>query len=87
MCSSFDRLFTPPPFSPRQNLSPALDTVESHPLKTLERIQADPYRGRRLVNVTVGQWRDRVGDYRIRYDIKGQVVVLHVVRHRKEVYR
>ena len=44
-------------------------------------------RGRKLGGVAVGQWRYRVGDYGIRYDIKGPVVYLHVVRHRKEVYR
>lgn len=28
-----------------------------------------------------------LGDYRIQYDIERQAVVLHAVRHRKEVYR
>ncbi len=48
--------------------------VQGQVLKALERIQVDPHHGRRLVNVTVGRWRSRVGDYRIRYDIEGQVV-------------
>ena len=33
-----------------------------------------------------GQWRIRHGDYRLRYDIFGQEVVLHSFRHRREVY-
>lgn len=33
-----------------------------------------------------GQWRIRAGDYRLRYDIFGQQVVLHSFRHRKETY-
>ncbi len=34
-----------------------------------------------------GQWRIRFGDYRIRYDIVGNDVVLHSFRDRKEAYR
>ncbi|MYC14748.1 MAG: hypothetical protein F4Y39_13545 [Gemmatimonadetes bacterium] len=33
-----------------------------------------------------GQWRIRHGDYRLRYDIFGQEVVLYSFRHRREVY-
>lgn len=34
-----------------------------------------------------GQWRIRFGDYRIRYDIAGNDVVLHSFLDRKEAYR
>jgi mRNA-degrading endonuclease RelE of RelBE toxin-antitoxin system len=37
--------------------------------------------------VQIGQWRIRVGDYRIRYDIEGNRVLLYRVRHRKDIYR
>ncbi|HME35486.1 MAG TPA: type II toxin-antitoxin system RelE/ParE family toxin [Candidatus Sulfotelmatobacter sp.] len=33
-----------------------------------------------------GQWRIRWGDYRLRYDIEGEKVVLHSFLHRKEAY-
>jgi mRNA-degrading endonuclease RelE of RelBE toxin-antitoxin system len=33
-----------------------------------------------------GQWRIRWRDYRLRYDIFGNEVVLHSFRHRKEAY-
>jgi mRNA-degrading endonuclease RelE of RelBE toxin-antitoxin system len=33
-----------------------------------------------------GQWRLRWRDYRVRYDIFGEEVVLHSFRHRKEAY-
>jgi len=33
-----------------------------------------------------GQWRIRWRDYRLRYDIYGNDVVLHSFRHRKEAY-
>ena len=61
--------------------------IQGQVLKALERIQTDPHRGQKLTGAEVGQWRYRVDDYRIRYDIERQAIVLHVVRHRKEVYR
>lgn len=33
-----------------------------------------------------GQWRIRHGDYRLRYDIFDEEVVLHSFRHRREAY-
>jgi len=33
-----------------------------------------------------GQWRVRWRDYRLRYDIFGNDVVLHSFRHRKDAY-
>jgi mRNA-degrading endonuclease RelE of RelBE toxin-antitoxin system len=38
------------------------------------------------LNPGEGQWRIRWRDYRLRYDIFGQEVVLHSFRHRKEAY-
>ncbi len=61
--------------------------IQGQILKAFERIQAAPQRGQKLKGVTIGQWRYRVGDYRIRYDVEAEIVYLHVVRHRKEVYR
>ncbi|HEY6102807.1 MAG TPA: type II toxin-antitoxin system RelE/ParE family toxin [bacterium] len=63
-------------------------------LNAIGRIRANPHRGQKLRGVRVGEWRYhvgewryRVGDYRIRYDIRGPHVYLHVVRHRKDLYR
>jgi mRNA-degrading endonuclease RelE of RelBE toxin-antitoxin system len=33
-----------------------------------------------------GQWRIRWRDYRLRYDIFGEEVILHSFRHRREAY-
>ena len=44
-------------------------------------------RGRKVKAAEVGEWRWRVGDYRIRYDIEDQDIVLLRVRHRREIYR
>lgn len=33
-----------------------------------------------------GQWRMRIGDYRIRYDVLDRDVVLHSITYRKNTY-
>lgn len=53
----------------------------------IEKLKQDPFCGRTLEAVAIGRWRVRIGDYRIRYDVIGNDVVLHCVRHRKEIYR
>ncbi|MDH3944604.1 MAG: type II toxin-antitoxin system RelE/ParE family toxin [Anaerolineae bacterium] len=55
--------------------------------QALGKILADPYQGRKIRNAAVGQYRWRVGDYRIRYDIEGhQIQVLRVLK-REDAYR
>ena len=61
--------------------------VQRQVLSAINRIRGDPHRGQKLRLVELGRWRYRVGDYRIRYDIEGSIVRLHVVRHRKDVYK
>jgi mRNA interferase RelE/StbE len=56
-------------------------------LAVLEDLQENPYQGSKLTNVALGQWRIRVGDYRVRYDIEGEEVFLYRVRHRRDIYR
>jgi mRNA interferase RelE/StbE len=56
-------------------------------LVALDALQTNPYQGQQLTEVQIGQWRIRVGDYRIRYDIEGNRVLLYRVRHRKDIYR
>jgi mRNA interferase RelE/StbE len=56
-------------------------------LEALERLQDNPRQGSQLTNVAIGAWRLRVGDYRIRYDIEGDQVLLYRVRHRRDIYR
>jgi len=54
----------------------------------------DPYNTSRQFNIKkltsvsagAGQWRIRFGDYRIRYDIFGQEVILHSFRIRTKAY-
>lgn len=56
-------------------------------LDALARLEENPSQGKKLTGVEVGQWRIRVGDYRIRYDVEGDHIFLYRVRHRREIYR
>jgi mRNA-degrading endonuclease RelE of RelBE toxin-antitoxin system len=55
-------------------------------------LEIDPYNYskeypiKKLTNVKDGQWRFRIGDFRLRYDIIGSEVVLHSFRNRREAY-
>lgn len=49
--------------------------MRTHPIKKLAGIKPGQ-----------GQWRIRERNYRLRYDISGQEVVLHSLRDRKEAY-
>ena len=57
-------------------------------------LQQDPHNRSREHNIRKltdvrpgeGQWRIRVGNFRLRYDISGRDVVLYSLRHRREVY-
>ena len=71
----------------RQDLRRLNAQMHRRVLEVLERLQEEPFQGQRLTNVAIGQWRSRVGDYRIRYDIEGEQVLLYRVRHRREIYR
>ena len=71
----------------RQDLRRLDAQMHRRVLEGLERLQEDSFQGLRLTNVAIGQWRIRVGDYRIRYDIEGEQVLLYRVRHRREIYR
>ncbi|MFC2145430.1 type II toxin-antitoxin system RelE/ParE family toxin [Actinomycetota bacterium] len=53
-------------------------------------LKKDPHTGKdlkKLTNVKIGRWRLRIGDHRLRYDIIGKDVHLHLIRHRKDIYR
>ena len=52
------------------------NTSRTHPIKKLSDI---PFGD--------GQWRIKIGRYRIRYDTDGQTVILCHIRDRKDVYR
>jgi len=62
-------------------------TTHRRILEAIHTLKENPYRGKKLQGVDVGQWRLRVGDYRIRYDIAKEVVFILRIGHRREIYR
>lgn len=40
-----------------------------------------------LINYEIGQYRFRVGDYRIIFDLEVEKIVVLAVDHRKDIYR
>ena len=68
----------------RRNLDDALTRLEENPYP----LSGSPDAVRRLLNAdsASGDWRIRVGNYRIRYRIDGDSVVVTRVAHRSEVY-
>ena len=64
-------------------------SVQGRILRAIEtKLLPDPFRhGRKLAGKSgPGRWRFRVGDYRIRFDMEGRLLLFYRVRHRREVY-
>lgn len=40
-----------------------------------------------LTHSSLGQYRFRIGDYRVSFDVEGEILVIHDVDHRKDIYR
>ena len=64
-------------------------------LRAIELLETDPFNlegranTRKLVDVPAGegQFRMRLGDYRLRYAVAGEEVILHSMRPRRTSYR
>ena len=85
-----------PPFSIRLKPSVEKDlrklpaSVVKNVIEAFERLAEEPsVPPDRKLSGTDRTWRRRVGDYRIVYelDLPEHTVIIHYVRHRKEVYR
>lgn len=66
-----------------------LDTVVKKRIKiALENLTRDPVTvSKRLVNSKIGNYRFRVGDWRIVFDLEGNNIIVLRVGHRREIYR
>lgn len=40
-----------------------------------------------LVNFEIGQYRFRVGDYRVIFDLYGEQIIILTLGHRREIYK
>lgn len=56
--------------------------------KTLLRYEEDPLQyAERLTDSKLGDYRFRIGDYRVIFDIEGDEIVVLRVGHRREIYK
>jgi len=40
----------------------------------------------RLINYEIGQYRFRIGDYRVIFDVEDEIIIILTLGHRKEIY-
>jgi len=66
-----------------------LDSViQKRVAKKLVYLKLDPINlSKSLIDFEQGQYRFRVGDFRICFDIDGNKIVVNRIRHRREVYK
>ena len=86
MAAPFEARYTRAFLADLEKLEPS---VQRRIIRAMEtKLLPDPFgHGRKLVGKPgPGQWRFRVGDYRIRFDIEGRVLLFYRVRHRREIY-
>lgn len=56
--------------------------------KALTRYAADPFKhAEKITDSRFGEYRFRIGDYRVIFDLKGHEIVVLRVGHRKDIYR
>jgi len=84
---SYDITFKP---SVEKDLRSLPESVIDRVLKQIESLGIDPL-PRKSVKLAGAEhlYRIRVGDYRVVYgvDIKGKQLIIHYIRHRRDVYR
>jgi len=80
-------------FSPasRRQFKKLPHTVQTALAARIDALAQDPRPGgaKKLAGGTHELWRIREGDYRVVYEIRGEILVVLVVKvgHRKEIYR
>jgi len=56
--------------------------------KTLLRYREEPLRfAEKLTDPVIGEYRYRIGDYRVVFDMEGNEIVVLRVGHRREIYK
>jgi len=64
------------------------EVIQKRVAKKLIYLKSDPINlSKALIDSEQGQYRFRVGDFRICFDIDGNKIVVNRIRHRKEVYK
>ncbi len=86
MPARFEARYSQQFLSDLQKLDPPIQRRILEAIET--KLLMDPFKyAKKLIGKTgPGRWRFRVGDYRIRFDIEGHVLLFYRVRHRREIY-
>lgn len=79
--------FTPEAKRQLRKLSPEIIRLILHKLDYFISTDKPLLFAKRLINFQLGQYRFRVGDYRIVFDAIETVLVIHAVNHRSEIYK
>lgn len=83
--NTFELMFTPTFTRDLRRLS---GLARRRTLRRLEQLEVNPYTNcTKLADIDVGVFRVRIGNWPVRYDVEGKQVILHRVRHRREIYR
>jgi len=61
--------------------------VQARILREIKVLKTDPYAGKPLRGQWKGVYSLRIGDYQILYQVRGEIIFLLVVGHRKRVYK
>ncbi len=62
--------------------------IQKRVAKKLKYLKSDPINlSKRLIDFEQGQYRYRVGDFRICFDVNDRKIIINRIRHRKEVYQ
>lgn len=72
----------------RREIDKLDEVVKKRIAKKLNLFVKEPlYFSKPLINFEIGQYRFRVGDYRIIFDLRGSRIEILRVMHRREVYK
>ena len=69
------------------NLSPAIKRRIKKKLQYFLALPDPLAKAKTLTNSRYGDYRWRIGDYRVVFDVDGERLVLLQVQHRREIYR
>ncbi len=62
--------------------------IQEKAILVCKNLLKNPYENvRKLKNIQFGKFRTRIGNYRLRFDISETDIILHSIKHRKDVYK
>ena len=63
-------------------------TAKGRIRETLERYAQSPFtHAKKMVDLALGTYRFRIGEYRVIFDVEGNKIVVLRVGHRRDIYR